>query len=610
MTRRHWLLTLLALLLLAAWISLLLAIPRGPHEFGYSPLSHNPPFSPLRGFTAEQWAAHGLRLALGLPALALLSWGLSPLLSRLRLAELDPGKLALWTGVASVTATAVVMLGVLRGRALVDDSLTYAMQADLLSRGQLGFTDLEAMAPDIFVIATRVGFTGKYLFGEPLVQIPGVLVGIPALAHLPLAAATLWLLYQGIQRMQGREVAGWATALVAISPSFVLVGASALSHSTTLAAVAAAIFGLGLVTRGECGRGGHWMGAGVAFCGTVRPQVAVPVGAVLLLFGLVMARRHRGSLSFLLPVLLWNAMAGVTIGLYDKALTGSALTLPWFLHGMAEHYGFGRVWEHATYEHTPLAALWNLLVVTIRADAWWLGWPSSLAVLGLWWATGRPGERLGPWWGVLGAVLAFNFFYVTPGIGDFGPIYHLEALVALSVLAGAALPVALRRWPWVGPALVVHVLVGTLGFSAWQAWRLGRMAETIHAPAQAVLDQLERPALLLVDADCTHTWRAGWVFSAFPQRALDRSEPVVILLNPGSDYIDDHLAAYPDRRCYLTWREGPQARVAPCEEVMDRLRAEPAEVDPDQCGRAVQTAERLGWWAPDWRPVTWNEPED
>ena len=543
-----------------AYVAWLATEPRGPFEFGYAPFTPEPlPYAPMRGFTYEQLWGHVARVALLGPGLALVTIGAARLLRRppfVSLRRLTRGAVAL-----SLAITAFVMLAVLRGRAIVDDELVYGMQATFLREGRLGANDLGFTPPEVFSIHTLVGYTGKYLPGEPLVQVLGTALGMPPLLHLPLLALTLWAWFQAVKLRAGERLAGFATIALALSPMVMLTAATGFSETTSLCA--AAVLGLGLEwARGPKPLAGALVGAAALGFGlATRPQSLVPIGAVLgpaLAWALV-RRRAWGSLAAFCGV-AGLGLAG--IGLYNTALSGSPLRLPWYLQCAIEHYGFGPVWKYDTFVHTPWTALENLGVVLVRLNAWWLGFPYSLAVLALalaWRVAARPFRD---WYGVALAIVAFEFLYYSPGDSDTGSLYHHELVLPGSLLAASVADVALRRCAALAQVgLLVHFLGGTAEFVIEQSLRLDRLVNTIHADADHALAQLERPALLFHETRGSETFPVGWVFDSFPRRYRGKTDSVVTFPNVPPALRARVLRAYPGRRCYY-YRRDPETRAA------------------------------------------------
>lgn len=584
---------------LAAWYFVFeRSLPRGPEEFVTWPPLEPLPFAPLRGFTVEQLARLGGRLVLLGPALVLLSWSLARLLPWRAPEPRELRRLALLAGALGLAVCAWLMLGVLRGRALLDDELTYAMQAQLLSEGRLTEDTVPRWGGELFTIWTRRGATGKYLFGEPLVQAAGYRVGLPALLHLPLFALTLWAWFLAVRRRSGESTAAFSVLLLALSPMLLFTSATGLSHATSLACVALAGLGLALAEDGLALPGALLAGSALGFLVTVRPQVAIPIGAVLGGALLLLLVRRRKVLAA--GVLALSAGAFVLlVALYNRFLTGSYLALPWDLFRPSERYGFGRALQGDEFVHDGWTALENLVVTAVRLNGWWLGWPLSLGLLAVWWYTGRrlEGARL---WLLTGAALVlFHVPYYTTGVSDTGPVYAYELVLPLSLLGGFALGGAFERWPRATAAvLAVHLVVGTASFVVEQGARVSRMVALVHGQSDAVLEQIPPPALLLYESAPQESIRLGWINSGFPRRERSERAAVVIYPRSGARPTRELRTRYATRHCYY-YRVEPE-RLRPelrrCEDA-EALLARPYRLE----GPALalrSTAMLRGWLVP------------
>jgi hypothetical protein len=545
----------------------LMAEPRGPFEFGYAPFGPEPlPYSPMRGFTYEQLWGHVARAALLGPGLLLLSAGLSRV--RPWRYRVTTRRLALALVSVSLAITAVVMLGVLRGRAIADDELTYRMQATFFSEGRLGDATLGFMPPDFLTVGTERGYTGKYLPGEALVQVPGLLLGVPAFAHLVLLALTLFCWHRAVSLRADARFADIATAALAVSPMVTLTAATGLSETTSLCAVAVAALGLEWSRATRPYAGALLVALGVGFGLATRLQSLLPIGGILVPAAAweLVRRRRFGALGVLGTAL---AVCGGGIGWYDHALSGSATTVPWYLQCAIEHYGFGPVWRYDLFTHTPWTALENLGVVLVRLNAWWLGLPLSLGVLGFALWQKIPERRLGVWYLVALAIVAFEFLYYSPGASDTGSLYHHELVLPGSLVAAGAVEALLLRFPAFGPsALAVHLGLGTLPFIGEQSLRLARLVSAIHDESDAALARVTPPAVVFHELRQSEYLMVGWLLDSFPRRNRGRSEPVVTFPNVPETLRARVLAEYPGRACWY-YRRDPDtaaASIVPCAE--------------------------------------------
>ncbi len=582
-------------LALYAWLEGLL--PRGPQEFAYFPYMTEPlPFAPMRGFTFEQLARHLGRTFLLGPALLLLAFAAARLW-RLR----PPGpearrRLLIAAAGVSLGLTALVMTVVLRGRAIVDDELVYRQQAEILASGRLAEDTVPTWGGEVFTVWTRVGATGKYLFGEPLVQVAGAILGLPALLHLLLAPLALWAWYRSLRFETGAEVATWATVLLAASPMFILTNALALSHTTTLTCLTLAGLGHQWARRDRPVAGAALTGMALGFGLAVRPQVIVPFGLVVGLATLIRLARRRRWLA-LVTLIACGCFWLLLIAAYNKTLTGSALTLPWFLIEPGERFGFGFVGAVAFF-HTPWTAVENLLVTAVRFNGWWLGWPLSLGLIGAWLALGRPRAGAQPWLTGGAALILFNAFYYSPGVSDTGPVYYFELLLPAAIIGAHAVVRGLERWPRAATALLlVHFAAGTTSFLLENVARLDRLVTAIHGPVEAAMEKIEPPALLIHENHWRESTRFGWVWS-FPKRFRSDRAPVVTLPRGPASTLPGILRRYRGRACwyYRLDPEDRQPELKRCRnarELLVRKRRSGANL------KVASTAELLGFLDPE-----------
>jgi hypothetical protein len=243
-------------------------------------------------------------------------------------------------------------------------------------------------------------------------------------------------------------------------------------------------------------------------------------------------------------------------------LSGSPTRVPWYLQCSIEHFGFGQVWKNDTFEHTPLTALENLGVVLVRLNAWWLGFPCSLAVIaaGAWLKV--PLGRFREWWAVAAAIVLFEALYYSPGASDTGSLYHHELVLPGSLLAAAVVEAALARAPSLATTgLALHLVFGTGLFLGDETARLSRLVTAIHADSDAALAKMELPAVVFHETKGSEVLIHGWVFDSFPRRYRGLHDPVVTFPNVPEAARAGVLRAYPGRACYY-YRRNPATSAA------------------------------------------------
>jgi hypothetical protein len=573
--------------------------PHGAHEFAYAPFSVEPMlYSAMRGFTYEQLWGHLRRVALLGPGLALFAWALS---GWLRLSPpRDLTRVCWLVSCVSLLVTAVLMLGVLRGRAISDDELTYAMQGEFMSEGRVNGLDLGLTPAEPFSVPTLGGYTGKYLPGEGFMQIPGILLGVPALSHLALLAVTLWAFHRCLVYSSGPRLAALGTIALACSPMLMFTSATGLSHASALMWVVLMGLGLERARAGMPVSGSLLAGSSFAAGLLTRPQSLAPIGAVLGVLLLVELFRKRQWLALVVLVVTTSVGCGALLG-YDWLLSGDPWRLPWFLECGAEHFGFGRVWVTQSYEHTPWKALQNLGSVALRLNSWWLGLPASLGVLVAWVALGRRTAGAGCWFWAGAAVLVFQFFYYSPGASDVGSIYHYELLLPGAVVAAVVADAMLERLGTAAPTILLCALV--LGSGSWlveQGLRLHRLVSFIHRDSDQVLARVSAPALLIHEVAPDESLVRGWLFNKFPWRFRSQRDEVVTFPRITPDIVERANRIYPGRSCWYF-------RYLPGTDRPELLRCEAAR---ELLARSVVSTEggRSFWYPPTAYKLTSYDP--
>ncbi len=573
----------------------LYALPRGPEEFLYSHVLFPWPWAPMRGFTVEQLAAHAIWLVVGLPGVLLVGWGMARRfappaipLGAVRWAPLVASALA-------ATVTFLVMAYALRGKPITQDESTYVFQAVQLLHGRLGMTGPPGFptGAEHYTVLGRAGLTGKYMFGEPLVQMVGVVLGLPPLLHVGLAALNVLLLHRLARATLGDPVAAaLAAGAWAISPMANLTSATGLSHASAATGALAALLGAAVAARRPLG-GAVLVAIGTGWMVMVRPQVALPVGGVALAWLGVALWRRRAWPSALAGGLVLAASAGM-VAWYNILVCGDALKFPWFLQTEAEHYGLGNpLSEHQPWRYGLAQVLQNLVTVLVRLNGWWLGWPASFLVVLWWFRQGRDRRGLGLA-GLAGlAVVVFEAGYYSPGVSDTGAVYHFELLIPGSLLFGQVVAAALRGWPRQAWTALAGMALMTPLFTIYQYDRLARLSHALHDPADALVADLQPPMLLFVDEHCDHRRERGWLNSGFPVGTREPDDPVVVMPRPLAKYQAAWIEYYGHRNCYFAqWvNEDSAYRVGRCADVRAALEDDRIV---EKCWRNETTAHELG----------------
>jgi len=483
--------------------------------------------------------------------------------------------------VSGLGAALVLLIAatVFRGTPIVDDEATYRMQAELLASGRV----MDPPVPpeqqwhrEPFTIFTRRGTTGKYLFGAPLLQVPGVWLGFPALSHVLLAALTLWLLMAQVRRAglvaslerpeadAAERVPLLAGLLLALSPGFVFTTATLQSQAGALCCLALLVWAR---ERGGL-RFGLLGGAALGLCLATRPQVAVPCVAMLVLVSV--RKDPKFWLGAVLGALPWVAL----IAGYNQLVTGDPWTLPGTFYS-DERYGFGRMESVGGYEHTPLKGLLLTLSALWRLNSWGLGWPLSLLGPLAWLAMGRPHRRaVAPWAWIAVATFVFQFGYFFVGVVETGPVYHHAAVPFFAVSAASAVITGLeRRKRTLLYFAALSMVLGPPTFLLEQGLRLRQVADEIARPMRGV----HGAELVFLERSLVGGRPAGTV-RGVPRRNRSDSARVIYFPRPTVDPNTGRIPAaeairarFPERACAYVYfhRERDRYVTESCERMAE-----------------------------------------
>ncbi|WP_200530155.1 glycosyltransferase family 39 protein [Halorubrum sp. LN27] len=532
------------------------------------------------------------------------------------------------------------------------DEGVYLMQAAMLRSGQLELHAgalADAFHPWFFVedggrlypkyspVPAAMYAVSMALFGEPRVTLAAVAAGNAALVYL--LGATVF----------DRRVGLAAAVLFAASPMAVASSAVFLPYApTTFFNLCFAVAYLRSV-RDESIAAAGVAGTAIGVAFFARPFTAVLFAAPFICHALVrvgVAVRDAGVLPLPLPgavrrhgltALLGTLFVGVTLA-YNLRMTGSPLTFPYEAFAPMDGPGFGerRLLGHSA-DYTPeLAARSNGYALWFLLTRWVAGGPigSALALAGgalaaRRWLSGRravggvrgaggsdavdsaaPGDPrfertagllVG---GVAVSVAVGNLFFwgthnalatlsdPTDGfVSQFGPFYHFDLLVPLSVFGGVAVAAAWRALPAVRRRLADALSPRSARAVVAVAVALALVTAGV-AGAAAVSTPIERNAPLAdkyetayepieateFDEDLVFIPTPYGEWQNHPFQSL-RNDPgldgeVVYALDrdPAEDFAV--IDAYPDRDLYRyayqgEWTPDPTRHVAPKLEPLD-----------------------------------------
>ncbi len=293
------------------------------------------------------------------------------------------------------------------------DSVIQLFQAKIFAAGDVAAP--APSAPEFFVTQHMIVADGRwysqYPPGHSALLAIGVLAGAPWLVPIALSLAAAALLHGFARRAYDEPTAGVTLLLVVLAPFLFFMGASFMSHVSSLAAVCGFLY---CYARWEAaGRLGFVAAAGAVLGAAFlsRPVEALAIGAV---FGAALvadcARSRRWA-----PIPAFGAAFLAVASIYlafNAATTGHAFR-PGYIELWGSSHGLGFHEGPWGEPHTPAAGLRNALLDLSLLGVFLFEWPiPSLWPLGVALAAGWLTRR----WDVLLvaaflAVPAANVFY-------------------------------------------------------------------------------------------------------------------------------------------------------------------------------------------------------
>jgi len=409
-----------------------------------------------------------------------------------------------------------VCVGALDAIPHVTDEVVYTLQARIFASGArtAAAADVPSMLSYPFWVTgpeSRAAFPP----GWPLLLATGELVGLAWMVNPLLMGAAVWLTHAVGGPLVGRKAAERGAIFVALSPALVLLGASRMSHTSTLVALLLAAWPV--VSPGPAWR---WAlgGLGVAYAVMARPFDALLVGGLFLAVAAVQLLRLRAWRSLLVyagPAVV--AAAAVLID--NQLLQGDPFVFPAdaFYAGWTperpdcNRLGFGEdvgcVPVKGVYGHSFAGALSQAVDRAVLLDRLFLGVPllGTVAFLS---SLRRPVLVL-----PLALVAAGHLLYWSPGLA-YGPRFWALGIPGLALALGSVPLGPLLR---LAPVLVV----GASAFGLARVWpELSDRYWCVDARMSTWVESLpETSGVLLVRGAGQR--RTGWPALGVEQFACD-----------------------------------------------------------------------------------------
>jgi 4-amino-4-deoxy-L-arabinose transferase-like glycosyltransferase len=444
----------------------------------------------------------------------------------------------------------------------IPDEVTYVIHAKYLAAGMLTMPAPpvpEAFDIDLFLYDADRWYSSVPP-GWPAVLAIGSRLGLPWLVNPLLTALAVLLAYAFLLEIYERRTARVATLLLTVSPWFLLLGMSYMTHMLSLVCVLLAGLGVARSRRTGSALWGLVAGLGVGVNSVIRPLDGLIIGGLVALWSIGIGGRRLRAVA--LAWLFVGTVGAGSLGLaYNWAVTGNPRSFPvvtFFDQAFGKgsnDLGFGANrgtgWGlDPNPGHSPLDGLINANLNAFSLNIDLFGWSSGSLVLVALAIVSFKLQRAD--WLMIAMIVATivaYFFYWYSGGPDFGARYWYPIIVPLVVLSARGLELSDERGTIaVGLAVALALTI----YLPWRAvdkyWHFRGMQ---GGAAKLVADAGVRRALVLVRGERFPDYASAAVLNP-PDL---RSDETIYAWDRDSDVRARLFAAYPDRPVWVL--EGP-----------------------------------------------------
>jgi len=522
--------------------------------------------------------------------------------------ECEPGgpdPFAWRVAIASTLFAAFLALVVYERSPHVPDEVAYLFHARYLAAGHLWLEP--PPVPAAFDVDLMLLDQGKWYsptpLGWPLVLAIGAFLRVPWLVNPLLGGATVLVVYSLLRELASRRTARIGIVLLAVSPWFVFLNMSFMTHPLTLFAACVAALGVARSRRTGSVLACVVAGLAIGLAALVRPFDGLLLAVLLGLWsiGLGGARLRIPAITALVVA---TAIGGLAALPYNQALTGVASRFPIqryvdVVYGSGKNdMGFGPdkglgwggldPWPGHSIGEAIVTAQFNLFSVNAELFGWCAG---SLVLVWFWLLRAKWSRTDRAMACFAAAIVVSSLFYWFNGGPDFGARYWhliLVPMIWLTIAGLRELEARSTRAAGVRMGVSLLVLVGVLTWIPWRAcdkyWRYRGMGGEPRAAVEAA--KLERE-LVIVQGERHPDYAAlAWLN---PMR-WDADEPLFAWAKDPATAAE-LLRAFEGRPLAVarpTWRDSFAARerngfelirVASAREAWDQLAAADESVD-------------------------------
>ncbi len=454
-----------------------------------------------------------------------------------------------------------------------EDEVAYIFQAKLYAQNRLAVPTppLDSAFWSPFIVDYQGWRFGNKPPGWSALLSLGVRVGSPWLVNAVLAVLTLALIAKLGQNFYNSTTGLLGAGLALITPGFLFLSSSLLSHTASLFWATLALLFLFYLTTRHSHQPLYALGVGASLgmAFLTRPFAGLGVGLPMGIFLLYLVVKRNLQWPHLAWVIAGGLPVAALLPLYLWAISGTPAFNPFQQVWPYDKMGFGPdvgPQGYTLYDAIFLNTRLKLLVLANGLFGW-PGW-TNLLFIPIPFIAHRYVNR---WdWLLLstifGLIFIHNFYWSFGGVDGGFPRYYYDALPAFVLLTARGIMIAVDylRPKQVGklhlPWLLVAVIIGFVTYSfIWimppllveQKGKYGITPAPLHRVAQA---NLTEPALIMVqNAQDWHNFAAP-----FSANSPTLGGPVVYAIDWGPEYTRQVRQLFPNRQCWELSEENLQ----------------------------------------------------
>ncbi len=394
-----------------------------------------------------------------------------------------------WTLAALTTlATALLAYFVYERHPHVPDEVPYLIHARYFAAGK--FALAAPPVPEAFDVDLMRQIGARWFSpvppGWPIALAAGAYFGVAWLVNPLLSGASILLAYSFVRELCCRRSARLFVLLFALSPWFLFLGMSFMTHTWTNFCALLAALGVARARRTKPVAWTMLAGVGIGIVSWIRPLDGLVLAGLLGLWSIGLGG-VRLPWRAIASLIVSTAAVGALVLPYNKELTGNPLLHPIMdycdsVYGPGKNdlgFGANRGLDWGGLDpwpgHTPFQALVNSQFNAFALDAELFGWSAGamlfLALAFLW----SPRRQLVRICGAtIFAIVCASGLYWFSGGPDFGARYWYMAIVPCILLACAAFDALCERLKENAPraqvALALACFSALVTFIPWRSF--------------------------------------------------------------------------------------------------------------------------------------------